>query len=489
LLKDIKNTVKQSAVYGFSRVAAKLVSFILIPVYTAKLSSGAIANINLLESFWQYLFTICMFAFETAIINFCASEENISRRNKILFNFFFMLVINSVVIISIGKFSSGDISEFILNERRFQNVIFYCFLISAFESLLIMPLTIARLNDKPVLYTIISVSNLFINLLLQIYFIVVLSLGFEYVFLAKLLAPALMFIFFIPYILRNFNFRIDKDEIKSILKFSFPLMLAGLLSLLLNTVDRFILSGFVSKEEVAIYTIGYGIGSVANAFILAPFTLAINVIFWKKIKEDNFKRFMTKSSTYLFSTMIFISVIISFSIPYLIKLIVRNESLWPASEIIPFILLSNCFVALFLFPNLDLYYKKKTHVILYIIAVSLAFNVITNFIFIKYFGIFASAVITILSSILMLLLGFFLTKSFSFTKFEVYKVLLLSVLFIIFAGYSFMFTLSNVYLDIIIKLLLLLLFIFLLNILKFFEPIEIERIKGFFNKYIFKKLK
>ena len=489
LLKDIKNTLSQSAVYGLSRVATKLISFILIPLYTARFTSDAIANINLLESFWQYLFTVCMFAFETAIISFCTSRENQSEKNKILFNFLFLLLLNSTVIILAGIFFSDKISLYILKEASDGNVILYCFFISAFESLLIIPMTVARISSKPLLYTAITVSSLLINLLLQLYFILVLKLGFEYIFLAKMTAPALIFILFLPYLLKNLNFKIDFQEIKKILKFSFPLMLAMLFSLLLNTVDRFILADYVSKQDVAVYTIGYSIGSVANAFILTPFTLAINIIFWKKISDDNFRRFMTKSSTYLFTAMIFASMILTLFLPYVIKLFVRNENLWQSAGIIPYILFANCFVALFTFPSLDIYFIRKTHLILYIIFISLVFNVAANIILIKYFGIYASAAVTVMSGILMIMLGYFFTKDYSFTKFELYKIFLLSAVFLSVVYVSGKITYQNLYLDIFIKLLLIFSSAIILYNLRFFEPVEIERIRGFFNKYLFRFLK
>ncbi|HQY19596.1 MAG TPA: oligosaccharide flippase family protein [Ignavibacteria bacterium] len=488
MLKDIKNTISQSAVYGLSRVATKLISFILIPLYTAKFSADAIANLNLLESFWQYLFTICMFAFETAIINFCTSEKNISKRNSIIFNFFFLTLINAAVFYVISLSFSGGISEIVLNENN-STVISYCFLISIFESLLIMPMTIARLNSRPGLYTIITISNLVINLSLQLYFILGLGEGFEKVFLAKWIAPAIVFIVFIPYLIKNLSINIDFSEIKRILSFSFPLMLAMLLSILLNSVDRFLLNDFVSKQQVAVYTTGYSIGSFTNAFIIAPFTLAINVIFWNKINDDNFRRFMTKSSTYLFFVMILTSLVITYFIDYAVKIFVRNPELWSCVEIIPIILFSNCFVALFIFSSLDFYYKKNTKTILLIMAICLSFNLIFNFIFIKYFGIYASAVITLLSYLLMTLIGAGLTKKFSFTKFEKAKVILLSVMFVLFSSYSYFVSIENIYLDISIKLVLILLFLLLLHMFKFLEPIEIESLKGFVNKYFIKKLK
>ena len=106
-------------------------------------------------------------------------------------------------------------------------------------------------------------------------------------------------------------------------------------------------------------------------------------------------------------------------------------------------------------------------------AICLSFNLIFNFIFIKYFGIYASAVITLLSYLLMTLIGARLTKKFSFTKFEKEKVILLSVMFIIFSAYSYIGSIENIYLDISIKLILILLFLLLLHMFKFLEPIEI----------------
>lgn len=488
MLRDLKNTISQSAIYGLSRIAAKLISFVLIPLYTSLFIPDTIAHINMLESFWQYLFVIVMFGVETAIVNFCAKENDSNVRGKLLFSFYMILIFNSAAALLLGYFLSGSIASLIFNGIG-SNVIFYCFLISVFEAMLIMPLTISRINNKPLLYTAITVSGLLINLSLQLIFLLVLNKEFDFIFVAKFIAPAVLTVVFIPYVLKNINFEIDSSGIKKILKFCFPLMLAALVSILLNSVDRFILSGFVSNKDVAVYTTGYSLGNVTNAFILAPFTLAINIMFWKKIDEDNFLRFMTKTSTYLFSGMIFVSVLISFFAVYGVKIFVRNPELWSSVNIIPFILLANCFTALFTFHSLNFYYDRNTNPILIIMCICLAFSVLANFILIRYFGIFASAFIAVCSSLLMIFLGSKFTGKNSFTKFEKYKITLISILYIVFVYLSFAVSFSSDLADIALKLAMIFLFILILYILKFFEPVEIERIKGFFNKYMLRKFR
>lgn len=484
MIKDIKNTIRQSAIYGLSRIGIRAASFILIPIYTSVFNADAIANINLLESFWQYIFTFILFGAEAAIINFCAKESDISKRKKLLFNFFSILVFNSILFIGIARILSIDLSTLVLNESGYGNVIFYCFLISVFEALLIIPLTIARLNEKPTLYTLIVLCNIILNISLQIYFIFILKYSFEYVFLAKFIAPAFTLLICIPYLMKHLKINFDISSLKEIVSYSLPLMIAMVLSLLLNSVDRFILVDFVTKQQVAVYTIAYSIGSVTNAFILSPYTLAMNVIFWKKLGDSNFQRFMTKSSTYLFFSMISSALVISFFIQYMIKIFVRNPELWYASNIIPIILFANCFVALFLFPTLDFYYKKKTNTILLIIVLSLIVSVVLNIIFIKYFGIYAASFITVLSYLFMFFIGLFFSRNIRLTKYEPKKLILLSVLYVIFVYSSFWMSIQNLYLDIIIKLFLILLYLFFLYLFGFFEKIEIIKVKEISNKYL-----
>ncbi|KXK51134.1 MAG: polysaccharide biosynthesis protein [Chlorobi bacterium OLB5] len=182
--------------------------------------------------------------------------------------------------------------------------------------------------------------------------------------------------------------------------------------------------------------------------------------------------------------MIFSALLISFYIQYVIKIFVRNPELWYASNIIPIILFANCFVALFLFPTFDFYHKKKTNTILLIIILSLIFSVALNIVFIRYFGIYASSFITVLSYLFMFFSGLFFSRKFKLTKYESKKLIILSVLYIIFVYSAFQMNIQNMYLDIFIKVILIFLYLFFLYLFGFFEKIEIIMIKQLSNKYL-----
>lgn len=486
MLKDIKHTIRQSAIYGVSRVAAKGISFILIPLYTSYFSAEAIGNINLLESFWQYLYTICLFSVETAIIRFCGEIKDSTREQQILFIFFIILIFNSLTFTVLGYFFSNHISIFIFKDSSLSIAVLYCFLISAFESLLVIPLTISRIQNKPGLYTTLSVLNLFINLFLQLFFILYLKGSVDYIFLSKFVAPGTVFILMLYFIVKNIKPYFSIVLLKDIFKFSFPLMAATLLAMLLNTVDRYILAGYVTKDDVGIYTIGYSIGSVANFFIVSPFVLAFNVIGIKKYKDGDSSRFFTKSATYLYFVMIFISLIFSLFTPELIKLVIKDPLLWSSENIIRIILFSNCLASLYYINIQSFYFKKRTDLIFTIFAFCLVFNIVSNFLLIQYYGIYASAVLSVLSYLLLVIISYNTAKKHFYIKFENYKLILLSLLFILFSSVPPILKIESFIIDLTVKISIILIFPLTLYSLKFFEEIEIVRIKGFINKYIYK---
>jgi O-antigen/teichoic acid export membrane protein len=485
LLADLKNTIKHSGVWGLSRVASKALSFVFIPLYTAVYSKGSdsFANINLLEPFWQYLFTICLFGFETTIITHC-STETAEGKKKMMYNFLLILLVNCGFFLLLGLIFKQNFSELILKDSTHSNVIFYCFLICIFESLITIPLSIARLNNKPKLYTIIALSSLFINFFLQIYFVYFQRWEFDFVFIAKFLGPAIVLVFCIPLVVSNIKINYDKEKVKDILNFSAFWTLYAILSMFLNTIDRYILVGFVSKEQIELYGLGYSVGSLTNSLIIMPFSLAYTAIFYRKVNEPNAERYFTKIATYLFFAMIFVSLLGSLFIPEAIKIFARNPQLWDSVGIIRIILFSNCVYSIFYGFVFSFLYMKEAKIVMYYTGVALIFNIAANFIFIRYYGIYASAVLSAVSYLLLIVLLYKKSKNYYFIKLETYKLILLSILYIAITYIVSTVTFNSLVYNIGFKLVLILMFFILLFTGRFFEGAELYAIKGAINKYL-----
>jgi len=483
LLADLKHTLKHSAVYGLSRVAAKALSFVFIPLYTSMYSAENYANITLMETFWQYLLTVCLFGFETTIITHC-SQLKIDERKKMLFNFLTILLFNCAIFMLIGLSLKQSISHLVFKEGIYSNVIIYGFLICIFESLITLPLCIARINNKPGLYSLIALSSLFLNFFLQIYFIYFQRATFDYIFIAKFVAPGIVLALCIPYIISNVKINFNKEKIKDILGFSFFWTVFAILSMFLSSIDRFILVEFIPKGEVGIYNMGYNVGSLTNALIVSTFSLAYSGIFYKKINEPNSARYFTKIATYLFFTMIFVSLVVSLFIPEGIKIFVKNPTLWESIGIIKIILFANCVYSLYFGFAFAFLYKKESKLIAQVTFIALLFNITGNFIFIKYYGIYASAVLSVISYLIFVIILYRKSRNYYFIKLETGKIVFVSVIYIMLVFFGTIITFDNLIYGIGFKLLLMVSFFALLYFGKFFEGAELYAVKGALNKYL-----
>ena len=68
MLEDIKHTIKQSAVYGLSRISSKAVSFILLPIITYRLSVAEFGIYVRIDALWQILLGVILFGIENGVI-------------------------------------------------------------------------------------------------------------------------------------------------------------------------------------------------------------------------------------------------------------------------------------------------------------------------------------------------------------------------------------------------------------------------------------
>ncbi|MBS1513408.1 MAG: oligosaccharide flippase family protein [Bacteroidetes bacterium] len=483
MLDDLKNTIKHSAVYGVSRVASKALSFVFIPMYTAIYAPDTVGKFYQVEPFWQYLLTICLFGFETTIITHCTTQSE-DNRKKLLFNFLTILLFNCFVFLLAGILFNQNFTSFILHQDKGSNVIFYAFLVCIFESLITLPLCIARLKNKPGLYSAIALTSLFLNFFLQVYFVYFQKKDFDFIFIAKFAAPMIVFLFCIPLIINNVKINFDKTNLRQIINFSFFWMLYSIITMLLNTADRYILAYYVPMEQIGIYGIGYSVGSLTNSLVLVPFSLAFSGLFYKKVNEENAERYFTKMSTYLFFAMTFVSLVGALIMPEAVKLFVRNPALWNAINIIRIILYANCALSLFTVISFSFLYKKESKIVTWYSLIALIFNVAGNIIFDRYYGIYAAGILSVLSNILLIVLLYMKSKHYYFIKLEAYKLVLLSVLYIGLVYLSVLVKQDNLLLNTGINVILVVIFFLLLYVGRFFENIEIYSIKGAINKYL-----
>jgi O-antigen/teichoic acid export membrane protein len=341
-----------------------------------------------------------------------------------------------------------------------------------------------RIEERVKTYSTLAVLSTVISLLLQIYFLQYTQIKLEGVFIAKIIAPLSILVILLPYIVKHLKIGFDKTVMKALLKFSFPIMVAGLIMTLLNQVDRYILSYLTDLTKVGIYGLAYSISGLVNFLIISPFVLSFTVISWKKLSDANAKRFYTKSITYLFLAVIYFSIFVSLFTPHLIKIFTMKTDYWTASAYVPWVILAMPFYGIHFIGVFSFYVTKKTKYVFYSYTIALFSNIVLNFIFIPLLGIYGAALVNLFSFALLTISIYFFSRKNYFYDYEWFKIIkvLISYSFLVFPFFYFSF--ESRALEIALKCAAFIIFPFLLYIMNFYEKVEIQSIMGFLRKYL-----
>jgi O-antigen/teichoic acid export membrane protein len=161
----------------------------------------------------------------------------------------------------------------------------------------------------------------------------------------------------------------------------------------------------------------------------------------------------------------------------------KSKEFWGAVVIVPILAMSIFFINLKDFSVYGLHFAKKTRIIGSIVVVSTILSLILNIIFIPVWGITGAAVATLLSQFIYWLACYYFSQKVFFIPYEIRKI---TIMFLCGAALSFSSLLVNG-MDLLprmfIKTVCLVSFPFILYLFKFYEPVELQSIRGFINKW------
>ncbi|MCX7878508.1 MAG: oligosaccharide flippase family protein [Ignavibacteria bacterium] len=483
MLKDIKHTLRQSAVYGLSRLSTKLAGFILLPFISLKLDISSYGYLVLTESLWQIFWAIFLFGLESGIVRWYTLIEDYEKRKKFLFSVFLFILLFNLFCIGLLYLFQSPLGYIIYGRLELSYLLLYAGLIALIEALSFVVFLVIRIEEKAKLYTLLAIIITLLSLTFQIYALYSFQDKLGGIFLAKFFAPLTGLVILLPYILKRIKLGFDSENLKELIKYSFPIMLASLLGTLLNQQDRYILGKLTDTSNVGIYGLAFNITGIVNFLLISPYSLAFSVISWKKLNDDNAKRFFTKNVTYVFFVMIYFSAAVALFTPHFIKIFTLRTDYWAASEYVPWILLSTPFYAIQTIGIFSFYVTKKTGYVLFCYTIAVATNFAMNILLIPLFGVYGACISIVTSFIILALSTYIFSRKNYHFRYEWIKIIMMVFTYLLLVTPFFIFRFESRMIEILLKFLALGLFPVILFLLKFYEEIEIKAFIGFVKKY------
>ena len=451
-MTTFKTLFKQTFIYGLATVLPRMLSFLLVPLYTDPkvLSSPAeYGKISIIFSYFVIFNVILAYGMETAFFRFFNKEND---KDKVIGTSAISLIVTSLCFFVLALIFQNQIAQFIDIDVKYINLVIWILLLDA---LVIIPFAWLRATQRPMRYAVVKILNVVINLGLNLFFLLALkdlatncsafdsiykpNFEISYIFIANLIASAvtlvLMFQFYV-----KIKYVFNSALWKTMLRYAFPVLIAGIAFSINETFDRILLKELlptdIAETQIGMYSACYKIALFMTLFA-AAYRLGIEPFFFSHANSKNPQKNYAKILEFFvaFGSVILLTVVVFADVlkPY----IVRSEAYWEAMWVVPIILIAN--FCLGIYHNLSVWYKitDRTKYGAYISITGAVVTLAINILFIKTYGYKASAIATLIAYATMVLLSYYFGRKYYPIPYNLKKIGLYSVLSIGLSDVSF----------------------------------------------------
>lgn len=457
-MSRLKTLYKQTFVYGLATVIPKMLSFLLVRLHTDKSVLENVSDygdVSLIFAYFVLFNVLLTYGMETAFFRFFNSDEN---QKTVLSTSAISLILTSLTIIVFGYIFRQNISNLTnINTAYIELVLWILF----FDSLVVIPFAYLRALGKPIKYTAIKLTNVILNLGFNVLLLLWLKPWAErstfwatfyipnfevnYIFIANLVASVVTFLLLIPFYFRlNYSFKISLW--KQMLKYAFPVLIAGVAFSVNETFDRILLERLLpenlSKTAIGTYSACYKLALFMTLFATA-YRLGIEPFFFSQAGGRGAKINYAKIMEFFVILGALILLVVTVFADLLKLILIPNESYWEAMAVVPILLLAYFFLGIY--HNLSVWYKitDQTKFGAYISIVGALMTLIINVVFIPIYGYLASAFATLFAYFIMALVSYMLGQKHYAIPYNLKKIGVYISLSVLFSAVSFYYFREN----------------------------------------------
>lgn len=389
-MKKGNELLKNTFIITLGKICTQFISFLLLPLYTALLSTEEMGVVDLVSTYAQLLLPIFFLQIDQALFRFLIDdrmEEKKKRADITSVVFFFVL---QLVVFSIFYMVT---SRFVTNE-----MLGYLYLTVISMGLSNIALQTARGVGDNILYSVAALLCGGITVICNVVFIVGFGMKSEGLLISIIIGN--LFAFFVVFIklklgkyIKRQNF--DLVLLRKMILYALPLVPNALIWWIVNASDRSIVLGYMG-------TSANGVLSVAHKFPTLILTFYnIFHISWTEsaalhLKEEDRNQFFSDVFEVIFRAFVAITILLIAIMPFIFNTMI-NEAFSDAYNQIPILAFASLFNVFAGMYSVIYISEMKTKEIAKTSIFAGLINVVINFGLIRFIGLYAASISSVAS--------------------------------------------------------------------------------------------
>ncbi len=422
----LKKLAGQTVVYGLGTIVPRFLNYFLTPILTYYFIPQQFAINSKTFAFISFLNVVFSYGMETAFFNFYNRREdkaeiiNTSMVSLIISSLGLGLLLFLLSPAIIGALSTPTI-------QYHSSFVYWSILILMTDAICIIPFATLRVENKAFKFSILKLTNVLLNAGILLFYILICKrqydncedtffaklynpeIGIGYAFLALLIANVFTLVALLP-AFKNIHFKIDKDLLKQMLRYGWPILILGIGAMINDTFDRIFIEWLIKDKEEAqfaqgIYGACYKIAILMTIFTTA-FRFAAEPFFFNKAQDKNSKKLYAVVMKYYVIFCSFLFLVTMMNISWIQKLI--DVPYRVGMGVVPILLIA--YLCLGIVYNLSIWYKltQQTKYGIVITFIGAAITLLINVLFVPHYSYMACAWATLAAFFAMVVVSYYL---------------------------------------------------------------------------------
>lgn len=385
--------VKNTVIIAIGKLSTQILSYILLPLYTAKMSTSEYGIFDFICTVSLFLCPIITLLMEESMFRFLIDAETEKQKKKIIGQ--------TIIYTTIGTLVFIPIAILILNIcTDYSPLLIFAFIAFVVSNVVIaLSNSLARGLSQIKIY---SVSNFILGALTIILTIVVLIWmpSAEGLLIANLTANFIVSVFILKKLhLGKYIGKYNRPLMKKMVKYSIPLVPNSISWSIINMSDRIILTNLVNSGANGIYAMANRFPNIINV-LYGYFYTAWKETASKIIKEKNKAKFYNSIYHDMKRLLYSITICLIAAMPFAFPIFI-NKNYEAAYIYIPIIMIATYYSNLSSFYGGIFTAYKDTKIMGTTTFVAAAINLIIDIILVQKFEIYAACFSTLIADLIV----------------------------------------------------------------------------------------
>lgn len=402
-MSTYKKLIGNSFIFAIGNLGSKLISIILVPLYTYYLTTSEYGTVDLITTTTSLLLPIVSLSIFDAVLRFAMDKK---QPTDVVFT-------NAIVVTGLGSLIAILTYPILSELNVFGGLLIFMYVILILQAFQTLSAQFVRAIGKVKVFALNGIVQTLIIGLMNIILLVYFNMGIAGYLLA-MVASNLVSIIYLTIVGKTYKFinfkKINKTLSKKMLVYCVPLIPNALMWWVMNASSRYFILFFVGANANGLFAVANKIPSllsILNQIFSQAWQLSAIEEFDSKDKSKFYSEVFNYFSMFMFLGTSAILVVIKVTMDFAVA-----PEFYTSWKYVPFLLLGVVFSSFSSFLGTNYVAAKKTGGVFRTSVIGGIVNVVSNLIFIPLIGTNGAGVSTMISFFVIWVIRVYDTKQF-----------------------------------------------------------------------------